>query len=77
LGHICEFGKNKCNIKYHNINVGLGYLQGKLYMLSLDKDYYVVNVSDVSKKHKQNDETSSKLWHCRLGHISRGDRTSH
>jgi hypothetical protein len=41
-------------------------------MLSLDKDYYVMNVSDVCKKRKPNDETSSKLWHCRLGHILRG-----
>jgi hypothetical protein len=70
--HICEFGNNKCNIKYHNINVGLGYLQGKLYILSFDKDYSVMNVSDVSNKRKRNDETSSKLWHCYLGRISRG-----
>ena len=71
-GHVCSFYKDKCVIQYNNISVGLGYLQGKLYMLSLDKDYSVMNVSDVSKKRKRNDETSSKLWHCRLGHISRG-----
>jgi hypothetical protein len=41
-------------------------------MLSLDKDYSVMNVSDVSKKCKRNYETSLKLWHYRLGHISRG-----
>jgi hypothetical protein len=37
LGHICEFGNSKCNIKFHNIFVGLGHLQGELYLLSLLK----------------------------------------
>ena len=40
-------------------------------MLSLD-DYSVKNVNNVMHKRKCDDETSSKLWHCRLGHISRG-----
>ena len=71
-GHICEFGNSKCNIKLHNISVGLGHLQGDLYLLSLD-DYSVMNVNDVTHKRKRDDETSSKLWHCRLGHISRGE----
>ena len=70
-GHICEFGNSKCNIKFHNISVGLGHLQGDLYLLSLD-DYSVMNVNDVTHKRKRDDETSSKLWHCRLGHILRG-----
>ena len=29
-GHICEFGNSKCNIKLHNISVGLGHLQGDI-----------------------------------------------
>ena len=70
-GHICEFGNSKCNIKFHNISVGLGHLQADLYLLSLD-DYSVMNVNDVTHKRKRDDETSSKLWHCRLGHISWG-----
>jgi hypothetical protein len=32
---------------------------------------HVSNVSNVEKKWKGT-STSSKLWHCRLGHISRG-----
>ncbi len=41
-------------------------------MLSMN-DYvlHVSNVSNVEKKWKGT-STSSKLWHCRLGHISRG-----
>ena len=32
---------------------------------------YDVNVKE-TKKRKRTQDTSSKLWHCRLGHISRG-----
>ena len=52
--------------------MGLGHLQGDLYLLSLDNVYSAMNVDDVSHKRKRDDETSLKLWHCRLGHISRG-----
>ena len=31
-----------------------------------------MNVSDVNHKRKRGNETSSKLWHSRLGHISKG-----
>ena len=70
-GHIVEFGNNKCIIKFNYIVVGLAPRQEKLYMLSLD-DNPVMNVCDKSNKRKRDDETSSKLWHCRLGHISKG-----
>ena len=71
-GHVCEFGNSVCNIKFHNISVGLGHLQGDLYLLFLDDNYSVMNVCDAMHKRKRDNETSSKLWHCRLGHISRG-----
>jgi hypothetical protein len=71
-GHICEFGNSKCNIKFHNIRVGLGHLQGYLYLLSLDNDYSVMNVYDATNNRKRDDETFSKLWHYHLGHILRG-----
>ena len=32
----------------------------------------MMNVSDVNHKRKRGNETSSKLWHFRLGHISKG-----
>jgi hypothetical protein len=46
-----------------------------LYMLSLN-DFPVMNVCDVTNKCKKStsdNETYLKLWHCRLGHISRGE----
>ena len=66
---------NKC--------VGLAFRQDKLYFLSLSKNVNDVsteneNVSssmNASNKRKRVHDVSSKLWHCRLGHISRGDRT--
>jgi hypothetical protein len=61
--HICEFGNSKCNIKFRNISVGFGHLQGDLYLLSLDNDYSMMNVCDATNKRKRDNETSSKLWH--------------
>jgi hypothetical protein len=66
---LLEFGNKKCIIKFKYIVVGLAFQQEKLYMLSFD-DNPVLIVCDNSNKRK--DETSSKLWHCRLGHISKG-----
>ena len=65
---------------------GLAILQNELYLLSLYDDVNVVcddgnvacdneNVSssvDVNRKRKRAHDVSSKLWHCRLCHISRG-----
>jgi hypothetical protein len=51
-------------------------------MLSLN-NFPVMNVRDVTNKRRRistsDNETSSKLWHCHLGHISRGggDGVSH
>jgi hypothetical protein len=46
-----------------------------LHMLSLN-DFPMMNLCDVKDKCKRNitsnNETSSKLWHCHLGHISKG-----
>jgi hypothetical protein len=74
-GFECLFRNNKCTIKFDNKVVGLAPRQGMLYMLSLN-DFPVMNVCDVTNKRKRNNasdnETSSKLWHYHLGHISRG-----
>lgn len=48
FGRMCEFENNKC---IHNIKVGLGYLQGQLYSLSLDNVITAMNVCDVTNKH--------------------------
>jgi hypothetical protein len=60
----------KCLIKYNDEDVGLAYLQDKLYFLSLYE--FVLNVCDDKDKCFSKNETSSKLWHSRLCHISRG-----
>lgn len=75
----CHFGDKKCLIQYNKKDVGLAVLQDMLYLLT---HCNVVNQIDASEpvrrtrkdnKRKRNDgESSSKLWHCRLGHISRG-----
>jgi hypothetical protein len=68
----CLFGHKQFILKYCNKDVGLDVRRGKLYMLSLN-DYalHVSNVSNDDNKWKGT-STSSKLWHRRLGNISRG-----
>ena len=70
--------KGDCKLQLNNKCVGLAFRQDKLYLLSMPEN---VNAecnnaknaipADASKKRKRID-SSSKLWHCRLGHISRG-----
>jgi hypothetical protein len=82
-GFECQFTAQHCSIKLNNMVVSLAIRQDKLYMLAIHDnstecvDYVcenanVVSSTNVSKKRKQIDSVSSKLWHCRLGHISRG-----
>ncbi len=71
-GYFCNIGNRQCNIFYDNNHVGLAIRQDKLYLLSIDDSSMSVNACDENKRKRSDDETSSKLWHCRLGHISRG-----
>ena len=79
-GFACHFGDGQCKIKFNNEIVGLTFRQDKLYLLSLCENVNVVSAenenasssTNVSNKRKRIDEVSSKLWNCRLGHISRG-----
>jgi hypothetical protein len=71
------FGKRQCLITFNNEVVGHAFRHDKLYLLSI-KDYVNVissennvNVSSSKNKRKRIDDVSSKLWHRRLGHISR------
>ena len=71
-GFGCNFGNKKCIIIYNESNVGLAIRQDKLYLISTNDAINNV-VSTPDNKRKRNDnETSSKLWHYRLCHISRG-----
>ena len=74
-----HFGDHKCVIQCNDKDVGLAVRRDMLYLLSPCNVVNLVEASDSvlvtsnSNKRKRNDgETSSKLWHCRLGHISRG-----
>jgi hypothetical protein len=58
--------------------VGRAFRHDKLYLLCTKDSINVVssendvNVSSSKNKRKRIDDVSSKLWHHRLGHISRG-----
>jgi hypothetical protein len=76
-----HFGHGQCAIWCNNACVGIAYLHDELYLLSLREkvdsvcDVNVANDSrseSVQKKTKRTHDTSSKLWHYRLGHTSRG-----
>jgi hypothetical protein len=74
-GYEYLFRNNKCTIKFSNVIVGLAPRRDMLYMLSL-YDFPVMNVYDITSKRRRiltsDNETSLKLWRCRLGHILRG-----
>jgi len=75
-----HFGDGKCEIHFNKEWVGLAFRQDKLYLLSLSENVNVVSSKNENssscgngtKKRKRIDAISSKLWHCRLSHISRG-----
>ena len=85
-GFDCHFGKEQCEIQNNNKCVGPAFRRDKLYMLSMHENVNLVcNESNIvcnsessssmngkSKRKQCHSETSAKLWHCRLGHISRG-----
>jgi hypothetical protein len=85
-GFDCQFDNRQCLILFDKEVVGLAFRQDKLYMLSMYENVNVVcndedvvckekssSSTNVSSKHKRCDNaTSVKLWHYRLGHISRG-----
>ena len=79
-GYGCHFGNGKCRIVYNNKCVGLAFRQDKLYLLSLSENVNDVSIENVNasssmnatNKRKRMHDVSLKLWHCHLGHISRG-----
>jgi hypothetical protein len=75
----CYFAHGKCAIWFKDACVGTALLHNELYLLSLrEKVHYVCNVneqtflSNKEQKKRKRTHDSSKLWHCRLCHISRG-----
>jgi hypothetical protein len=78
-GFDCHFGDDKYEILCNNECVGLAFQKQDLYLLSLRENVNSIcdvneNISsfvNVNRKRKRNQDASLKLWHCRLGHISR------
>jgi len=68
----CRFGDGKCAIQFNKECVGLTIRQDKSYLLSLLENKNASSYENVTKKRKRIDASSSKLWHCHLGHIMRG-----
>jgi len=76
----CHFGDGKCEIQFNKECVGLAFRQDKIYLLSLSENVNVASsknknsssYENVTKKRNRIDAISSKLWHYRLVHISRG-----
>ena len=79
-GYDCHFENGKCQILFNNKCVGLAFRQDELYLLSLrenvnsvcDVNENVSSSNNANRKRKRAHDALSKLWHCRLGHISRG-----
>jgi hypothetical protein len=77
-GFDCLFGKKQYLITFNDEVVGRALRYDKLYLLSIKDSINVVSsennvyVSSSKNKRKRIDDVSSKLWHRRLGHISRG-----
>ena len=77
----CHFGDGKCEIHFNKECVGLAFRQDKFNLLLLSENVNVVSSENENssscgngtKKCKKIDAISSKLWHFRLGHISRGE----
>src|SRR6185312_11745827 len=75
-----SFCKWQIELWFDNNCIGDAVLYNDLYLLSMhDKVHSVCNVNvheslseKETKKRKRTQDTSSKLWHCRLCHISRG-----
>jgi hypothetical protein len=76
-GFMYQFENNELRLYHNSKYISFGLLCDNIYKLCLDylfSEYLLsLNVTDVKREIKRNREGgySSKLWHCRLGHISR------
>jgi hypothetical protein len=75
----CYFAHGKCAIWFKDACVGIALLHNNLYLLSLHEKVHSVcnmneqtSLSNKDQKKRKRAHDSSKLWHCQLGHISRG-----
>ena len=71
-----------CELWFDNNCVGDAFLHNELYLLSMRDKIHSVHDANVNviaslsvnanRKRKRTQVESSKLWHCPLGHISKG-----
>ena len=67
-GYSFKSENNGCSFYMNNIFYGHAPLVDGLFLLNLDSsDTHVHNVN--AKRLKVNDDNTTYLWHCRLGHI--------
>jgi GAG-pre-integrase domain len=76
-GFIFQFKNKELRLYYNSKYIGSKLLCDNLYKLCLDylfsESLLSLNITDVKRGIKRNyeGEYSSKLWHCRLSHISK------
>ena len=61
-----------CHDQMMTLLIAILVMASVLHLLSLLKNKNASSFENVTKKRKRIDAISSKLWHCRLAHISRG-----
>jgi transposase InsO family protein len=67
-GYSFKSENNGCSIYMSNIFYGHAPIVNGLFLMNLDNsDTHVLNVD--AKRCKVNDDNTTYLWHCRLGHI--------
>jgi transposase InsO family protein len=79
-GYTCIFGDGRCLIECNDTVISIAFRKNDLYLISLhesvnsvcDNNVNVFSSTLANRKRKRTQDASSKLWHCRLGHISRG-----
>jgi hypothetical protein len=79
-GYTYLFGDGRCLIECNDTVISIAFRRNDLYLISLresvnsvcDDNANVFSSTITNRKRKRTHDASSKLWHCRLGHISRG-----
>jgi hypothetical protein len=79
-GYTCLFEDGRCLIECNGTVISIAFRRNDLYLISLresvnyvcDNNANVFSSTLANRKRKRTQDASSKLWHCRLGHISRG-----
>ena len=66
-GYSFKSENNGCSISMSNIFYGHAPVVNGLFLLNLESNSHIHNID--AKRCKMNDDNTTYLWHCRLGHI--------